>query len=267
MSIPVDAPGGCKGMTRGKKLLFSLGMLGIADTMLMLVIAGGMNAGTLLPGIAGFVLVAWSVYTGGSPLSFTRLHRWSIQTVAFFVLLLGAVSFAAVQVLILAHAFEEDTGEAEWCIVLGAGLRGDSPSLTLQRRIAVACAYLEKHPLARVVVSGGQGRNETITEAEGMRRALIKQGVAAERIYLEDRASSTLENLRYSRDIILATGGNTDRGVAVVTSNFHLLRVRLLAKRVGMRVRCVPAPTPWYLLPNVCLREYFALIKSLLADW
>ncbi|OQB35713.1 MAG: hypothetical protein BWY09_02195 [Candidatus Hydrogenedentes bacterium ADurb.Bin179] len=91
--------------------------------------------------------------------------------------------------------------------------------------------------------------------------------MAAERIYLEDRASSTLENLRYSRDIILATGGNTDRGVAVVTSNFHLLRVRLLAKRVGMRVRCVPAPTPWYLLPNVCLREYFALIKSLLADW
>ncbi|HQN02253.1 MAG TPA: YdcF family protein, partial [Candidatus Hydrogenedentes bacterium] len=119
----------------------------------------------------------------------------------------------------------------------------------------------------RVVVSGGQGRNETITEAEGMRRALVKQGVAAERIYLEDRASSTLENLRYSRDVILATGGNTDRGFAVVTSNFHLLRVRLLAKRVGMRVWCVPAPTPWYLLPNVCLREYFALIKSLLADW
>lgn len=246
--------------------LIGLGLLGVSDTVLMLAIAAGINLGTLLPGAAGFPLMVWALFTRRSPLNFSSLRRWGVNTIFFLVLCSGAVSFIAVQVLILEQARGSGMPESTWCILFGAGLRHDRPSLTLQRRIDTACSYLARHPRARVVVSGGRGRNETITEAEGMRRALVKKGVASSRIFLEEQASSTLENLRYSQEVIRATGGAPERVVAI-TSDFHALRVRLLARRVGMNVWCVPAPTPWYLLPNVCLREYFALIKSFLVDW
>ena len=254
-------------MVLSKKLLAGFGILGIVDTVFIVAIAGGMHTGTLLPGIAGTVLASWAVYTGRSPLTFSYLRHWNLKTCFFLACLAWAVSFVAVQALILTYAFTGEEQEADWCMVLGAGLRDDHPSLTLQRRLAVAHRYLTKYPRARVIVTGGQGRNETLSEAEGMRRALLGKGVAPARIHLEDQATSTFENLCFSRKVMLEAGGTPQEHVAVITSNYHLLRVRLLAQRAGLRIWCIPAPTPWYLLPNVCLREYLALVKSLLVDW
>ncbi len=249
-----------------RKLLLVLGTLGMADTALLLCISGGINLGTLLPGIAGAALVAWSVYTAHTSFDRPFPSARSPRIVLFSVLILLALSFVGIETVILFHALHGGEPEADWCIVLGAGLRGDRPSRTLQRRIATASDYLNRRPSARVVVSGGKGLNETITEAEAMRRGLAERGIASDRIFLEEQATSTLENLRFSKEIIARAGGNDGGRICAISSDFHLFRVRFLARRLGMDVQTIAAPTPWYLLPNTCLREYFAIVKSILVD-
>lgn len=146
-------------------------------------------------------------------------------------------------------------------IVLGAGVNGETPSLTLRTRIDAAAAYLEEHPDVPVVLSGGQGPGEAITEAECMRRALVRRGVDESRLYPEERSTSTQENLRYSRAILEKLGVDPARRVAIVTSDFHLCRARLMW---GGDTAAVPAhlPSTLYfqcLTVNYFIREAFGL--------
>ena len=146
-------------------------------------------------------------------------------------------------------------------IVLGAGVNGETPSLTLRTRIDAAAAYLEEHPDVPVILSGGQGPGEAITEAECMRRALVRRGVDESRLYPEERSTSTQENLRYSRAILEELGVDPARRVAIVTSDFHLCRARLMW---GGDTAAVPAhlPSALYfqcLTVNYFIREAFGL--------
>ena len=126
--------------------------------------------------------------------------------------------------------------------------------------------YLQAHPKCQAIVTGGRGFGETRTEAEAMADYLVKRGVDRSRLFMEDKATSTMENLRLSRVLLQHHAGPPPWRAAVVTSNFHLLRVRMLARRVDLELQPLPAPTPWYLLPNACLREYFAVLKSTVLD-
>ena len=253
-------------MTKLKKVLLFIAILGIADTALMFIIGGGINLGTLLPGLCGIILLCWLVLMRNKTPDFSFLCRFSLQSILFYLFCLGALSFVAVQILILSHAFFSDAPETDWCIVLGAGLRNGKPTLTLQRRLLAAADYLEKHPKAKAIVSGGLDFGETITEAEAMRKYLVEKGISPERIYQEDKSTSTLENLRFSKAIIDNNSTISNPHISVISNEFHLFRVRMLAKRLGMDVALIPAPTPWYLLPNVCIREYFAIAKSFVLD-
>ena len=111
--------------------------------------------------------------------------------------------------------------------MLGAGVNGETPSLTLRTRIDAAAAYLEEHPDVPVVLSGGQGPGEAITEAKCMRRALVRRGVDESRLYPEERSTSTQENLRYSRAILEELGVDLTQRVAIVTSDYHLCRASI----------------------------------------
>jgi uncharacterized SAM-binding protein YcdF (DUF218 family) len=244
-----------------------LGAAGLADSAAVLLIGGGANTGTLLPGIAGALLCIWSV---------ARAKEWPIAVSVHwrrerYILYLGttlfALSFVIVQGFIWTTTLRQPGKEQQdWLIVLGAGLRGGDLSLTLRRRMDTALDFLESQPKCRVIVSGGRGFGETRTEAEAMTDYLVKRGMDRSRIFREDKATSTMENLRLSKIILQHEGGPPPWKAAVVTSDFHLLRVRMLAERVGLELRPLPAPTPWYLLPNACLREYFAVIKSAVLD-
>lgn len=183
----------------------------------------------------------------------------------------GLASFLVVQSFILYYAIPGETIETDWCVVLGAGVRKEEPTKTLQRRIDATAAYLKRYDAVRVIVSGGLGAKGTISEAEAMERGLVEAGIDRARIILEPSASSTWENLRYALALIEAEDPAADKSgeklrVAVVTSNFHFFRVQLLAARLDMTVCPVVASTPWYLLPNACLREYFAVVKSWVID-
>lgn len=171
----------------------------------------------------------------------------------------GLLWFIAMEVLVISASRTDDDSSRGWLIVLGAAVHGTEPSLALTHRLQGAQEYLEKFPEAKVVVSGGQGSGEDISEAECMRVWLEENGVAPERIYKEDRSVSTLENLRFSLEIIRAEGGRAD-DIAVVSSGYHLYRAKKLAQSVGITAAGVKGHRgyPIYTL-GMYIREAFGV--------
>ena len=190
------------------------------------------------------------------------MARKLIGVLAVLVIL----SFIFVEVLIVYNGYSQEDIEADYAIILGAGLNGSEISLTLKERLLKGIEYLEKYPDSKVIVSGGQGFRETITEAEAMERFLIYQGIAAGRIVKEDKASSTWENFIFSKKLLQETEGKAADRIVVITSDFHILRAKLLAKRAGLEPYGIASSIPVSARLNSHIREYLALIKSLLVD-
>ena len=191
---------------------------------------------------------------------FPRLHRVG-RIVLGVLVCAGVIVFAVFEIPVVRDARTDTDAHPDAIIVLGAGVNGETPSLTLRTRIDAAAAYLEEHPDVPVVLSGGQGPGEAITEAECMRRALVRRGVDESRLYPEERSTSTQENLRYSRAILEELGVDPAQRVAIVTSDFHLCRARLMW---GGDTAAVPAhlPSALYfqcLTVNYFIREAFGL--------
>ncbi len=253
------------------RFLCLLGLLGILDTLLLLLFNGGVNLGTILPGVAGgMLIVSVSLKAFFPKLMPTEKHNpWVliIRQSVISLALIGLISFLVVEGLIITNSRPDPATKVDYLIILGAGLNGDQLSWTLWERMQKGLDYLEEHPNLRVVLSGGQGPGETISEAEGMRRFLVEHGISNERILKEDQSTSTMENFRFSKEILVQQPGFQSSGnVAVITNDFHLFRSKILARRNGLIPVGIPSPTPWYLVPNVYLREYFAVVKSLIFD-
>jgi uncharacterized SAM-binding protein YcdF (DUF218 family) len=182
-----------------------------------------------------------------------RGARWVLRGLAA----LWFCSFLAVEGLILHGAAGDPAEPADCVLVLGAGLNGETPSLALAIRLDVAADYLNRYPDTPVVVSGGQGSGESVSEAEAMARYLADRGIDGARIIQEARSTSTAENFAYS--IPLMPPGT--RRVAVVSNEFHLFRARILARRAGLVPVALSAVTPrWYLKPQYYVREYFSVL-------
>ena len=151
--------------------------------------------------------------------------------------------------------------DLDYIVVLGARLHGETMSLALLYRVEAALNYLQNNPNTIVIASGGQGPGETITEAEAMKRYFVKNGIAEERIYEENRSTTTLENLTFSKEFI-----KKGSKVGIVSNDFHLFRASLIAKRLGIEPYPIAAKTPTVAKPKSWSREYIAVIKSYLYD-
>jgi uncharacterized SAM-binding protein YcdF (DUF218 family) len=115
------------------------------------------------------------------------------------------------------------------------------------------------------VVSGGIDFGQTRSEAEIMGDYLREAGLDPRRIVQEERSTSTDENLRFSRPLLASHGVAADAPVRLVTSDFHTVRARWIARRAGYaRVQAVGAPTPLYVRYNAWLRDYFAFVSGFL---
>jgi len=167
--------------------------------------------------------------------------------------------FCVIEGLIFTE-FNADAKEgADFCIVLGAQWKSNGPSEVLRRRLDKAVAYLAANPDTKVIVSGGQGPNEAITEASGMREYLINAGIAGERISMEDKSSNTYENLVFSRELL---DSQNDR-VVIVTNNFHVYRTLKIAKKQGYtKAEGLAASAVPGMAPNNLLREFFGVLKD-----
>ncbi len=166
----------------------------------------------------------------------------------------------AVSALMLSAALQPAGQETRTVIVLGCQIIQDQPSRMLGYRLDAAERYLKEHPDASAVVSGGRSPTEAYSEAEIMKNELVKRGIDAARIHLEDRSTNTEENIRFSKQVILEK--NLPNQTAIATDSFHQLRAAIFAKRDGLSPAPLSAKTPWGLLPSYWAREFFALAKA-----
>nr|WP_325211485.1 YdcF family protein [uncultured Oscillibacter sp.] len=183
---------------------------------------------------------------------------------------LGVVCLAGIEAAVVFRGEADNSGvPVDAVIVLGAGVNGETPSAALWSRIRAAEDYLEKHPEVPVVLSGGQGPGERITEAEAMRRALGgEDGAENARFLLEERSANTAQNFAFSKALLEERGLDTETAViAVVTNDFHCFRAHMIAQKQGLNIVDVPAELPWWwLTANYYLREAFAVVKTALFD-
>ena len=172
---------------------------------------------------------------------------------------LGILSFAAVEL----KASKGNTTESpDVLLILGCRVKGDTPEETLQMRIDAAAEYLSKNKNVIAIACGGIVHDDqTKSEAQAISEGLVAKGVEIERIILEDKSTTTQENFRNAMEIIDKMSDEKLK-VAMLSSEFHLLRASLLAKKCGLEVTTLPAPSPKksrlknYVREFVCFAEF-----------
>ncbi len=157
----------------------------------------------------------------------------------------------------------------DYIIILGCGIRRDgSPTPLLKGRIDAAIEFekmqfkkIKKHAI--FVPSGGQGPDEVISESECMKNYLMSKNVPEEQILLEDKSTSTYENMKFSKAVIEKHCGNiNDKKIAFSTTNYHIFRGYILSSKCGFSAKGLSAPTKTYFYPNAYLREFAGLIRD-----
>jgi uncharacterized SAM-binding protein YcdF (DUF218 family) len=179
-------------------------------------------------------------------------------------LILG-ISFVIIESLVISELGSNDSEitDIEYVVVLGAGIKGSELSLTLQQRLDTSLTYANLKKDIPIIVSGGQGPGEDITEAEAMSNYLINKGISKDRIILESKSTSTQENLLYSK-VIMNSEGSKNPTIMIVTSDYHMHRAKLIAKKLGFEAYGISSKSPGYLKPMNMIREYLATIKTFL---
>ena len=190
-----------------------------------------------------------------------RFGKKPLKIIASVLFGLGVAALLFVEIPIVKSAAQKPEPDADYIVVLGAAVYGENPSITLQHRLEGATRYLDANPRTKAVVSGGQGQGEDISEAECMRRYLVDHGIDPNRILLEDRSTSTKENLAFSKAVIEADGGSVDR-VVIVSSAYHLYRAKRIASDLGVTAAGFAGSDgyPIYML-GMYLREALAVLK------
>ena len=190
---------------------------------------------------------------------------WTAHLPAGIRILLRIV-LAAVCVLVvlesvlMARACMKKPAADDTVVVLGCTVYSETPSRMLYERIHAAEAYLESHPQAKAVLSGGQGREEKISEAEAMYRTMVADGIDASRLYREDRSTSTRENLAFSAQVI--RDNHLSSCIAIATNEFHMYRAGLIAEKQGLSYTSVPAHTSWWLFATFYIRELYGILHE-----
>lgn len=158
-------------------------------------------------------------------------------------LVVGLVIVGITECFIIEASFGDPKEQVEYVVVLGAKVRESGPSASLWDRIYGTLHYLILHPNAIAVVSGGQGPDEPMPEGLAMYQELVALGIEPERIWIEDKATSTWENLNFSLDLIEEKTGSRPTRLGVVSSEYHLFRASLLARECGVDFVGIPAHT------------------------
>ncbi|MBQ8541561.1 MAG: YdcF family protein [Clostridia bacterium] len=221
------------------------------------------NLGVILTVAAGLGFLLWGVF-------YRRINektkngwlKWAKRAVIALV----CIEIALVAFLAYYGQFDNCDYTEDAVIVLGAGIRGDRVTVPLAYRLNSAIEYHKKNPDAVIVVTGGQGYQETITEAEAMEKYLLRKGVDPHKIIKEEKATSTNENMRFSKEI-LDKYFEGDYSIVVVTNNFHVYRGVQIAKIEGFEnVYRKHAGLKWYNMAPCYIRESLAVLKMWVFD-
>lgn len=224
------------------------------------------HLGVMLPAALGVVLVflgttqrSWQLWLEDQPLRqvvwrwvLAGFWLWLSSLAAFFGLLTQRQQAQNLQSL-----------KPEVIVVLGSSTPNAQPSPTLVERLNLADALAQQNPSAKVIVSGGVDFRQSVSEASVMAAYLESKGLDKSRILLEERSTSTYENLVFSLRLLQAGGRKPETATVLVTSDFHTLRTGWIAKKAGWKnVITAGAVTPLYMRYNAWLREYFAFVSG-----
>lgn len=182
-------------------------------------------------------------------------------TAAVMIFIFGLSGFIA-----LYGGADNAAGTERAVIVPGAGINGERVSGQLERRLAAAAEYCLKNREAVVVVSGGQGPQESITEALAMERYLVGAGIEKERILREEDSASTRENMVNSKRILDEYFGGEAYDTVIITSGYHVYRAQRQAERAGLECRHIHAGLAWYEAPVRYIRECAAVVKEFITQ-
>ena len=166
-----------------------------------------------------------------------------LKRVFTLILCIGLIVVGITEAIIIKASFGDPLQHCDYMVVLGAGVRGNVPSLSLRNRIDAAFDYLTAHPDVTAILSGGQGEGENITEAQCMFDHLTAMGIPESRLLLEENATSTWENLNFSLDMIEAQTGSRPQKLGVLSSEYHLFRASLFADACDVEFVGIPAKT------------------------
>ena len=185
----------------------------------------------------------------------------ALYSVAVYMVGSGTFSFIICQGCILTQFFSKGDSGADYIIVLGAQMRDWGPSVVYKARLDSAIEYLNNNPDTKVIVTGGQGANESISEGEGGKIYLVEQGIKEDRIVIEKESLDTDENISNALSLIDTTN---DMTIGIVTNNFHVFRGVMIAKKyTNADVSGIAAFTEYQYLPNNMVRETFGILKDI----
>jgi uncharacterized SAM-binding protein YcdF (DUF218 family) len=250
-----------------RSLAALIGLVLIADGV-WLMLQDKINFGTVLPTMIGAGLFLWSWQHSRLQACLLSSHSlraaWGVFVLGFWIWVLSlAMFFVNIAKLSDSSALTEPSPLPNAIVVLGSGLLNNEPTPTLQARLNIAVKATQSYSASiPILAAGGLGRHQVITEAQAMANYLMTHGVSPPRIILENRSTSTYENLLFAKPLL-----PVNAQVLLVTSDFHMQRSLAIARKVGVQVvRHASAPTPLQIRFNAWLREYFAFISGWLLN-
>lgn len=239
---------------------FIFTLIGIAVLIfgVFLCVFSNFNMGTVLTLLLGAFFLLWGIFHS----KIKELTKTGVlKYVKYIVLALLIAELLLVSFIAVFGAVDNATYKEDAVIVLGAAVRGERVTLPLKYRLDSAVEYHEKNPEAYIIVTGGKGLQEDVTEAYAMEKYLLSKGVSEDKIIKEEKATSTEENMAFSKEI--ADGlFSDDYSICVITNDFHVLRGTSMAKNAGfLNVTHKGAHLQWYNLLPCYLRESLAVLK------
>lgn len=183
------------------------------------------------------------------------------------LVILFIASFIIVEGIIINDAINgkdiKNLEKLDYILVLGAGLDGEKVGKTLQSRLDKALQYHSLNKDTVFIVSGGQGKDEIISEAEAMYRYLVQNGVEKGKILKEDKATTTLENIKFTKEILKERNAE-DKKILIVTNDFHLFRSKTIANILEVENDGLASNTPIKVKVNYLIREYPTMIIDII---
>ncbi len=238
-------------MKKKKAALITVGTV-LALNAVLMTITSNINAGIIVELLLGavFILYGFALYKIELPKWLKSIFWCGVSVLAVFIVFLFTYGIS-----------DNISGRENAVIVLGSGIRGEQLTVGLKNRLDEAIECYEENNNLIIIVSGGQGSQEDITEALAMERYLLSCGIPQEKIIKEEKATSTYENFVYSKQILDSMLGD-DYEVAFVTNDYHIYRAGSLAKIAGFEYTTHShSSTMWYTVLPSCIRECMAVIK------
>lgn len=223
------------------------------------------NAGNFVGITASAALALCCLANEKIELLIKNLWKKSIGKVFLIILsviLMLGITWCAIINVWMVSAMNNQPDTPKPAIVLGCRLYGSKASPMLMRRLEAAEEYMKKYPDVVVVVSGGQGSGEDVSEAKVMKDYLVSKGIGEDRILVEDKSINTYENIKFSKTL-LEEKSQTDE-VVIITDGFHQYRAGFLAKKNGMKAYAVNAKTNPDYVPTYWVREWIGITKDII---